>query len=576
MNKIPFLIALTLIALSCSDDSVPSRADGGAGADAGDPSAALFDPSTLITVDITMAAADWEIIRQEKRDFSKNPVSCPTGPFVHTYTYKKAKVTVNGKVVKDAGVRKRGFIGSVNPTKPSLKVKFDHFVIGQTLYGLERLTLSNNVQDPSHMRQCLNYDLARRAGVAAPRCNFAVVKVNGKELGLFSNVESIKKRFLARNFKDNDGDLFEATVADFRDGFMKAFEPKTSSTDKTAARIKAVAAALKAPDDKLLSTLAPLVDVDSFATFWAVNSLSGNSDSYFTKGNNFFVYFDPGAGNKMSFIPWGADTGWGAYGGKAGSFDVQARPILARRLYLLPAGQKKYFGALSALLAGAWNETRLKGEIDRMERLIGAAAGRDPYMGKGGKGGDFASAVKLLRDYLGARRAAAKAVIAAPPTWTEALSTRRCGGTTKTTYLGSGTFASTYGGKGSGTIALTEGGKAVAIAKVTSAAGVDAKTSGRSVLDIAGEITSSGKTHNVTARFSVADAAFKDGATLKVAKGGTDLTGALIGQTSSGSKTWTMGTLTGGVLTLTKAGATKGAAVEGTFSGAWSTSGGKK
>ena len=51
---------------------------------------------------------------------------------------KSATVSVDGKVFKNAGVRKKGFVGSIDSRKPSLKVKLDKFVEGQELFGYER------------------------------------------------------------------------------------------------------------------------------------------------------------------------------------------------------------------------------------------------------------------------------------------------------------------------------------------------------------------------------------------------------------------------------------------------------
>ena len=57
----------------------------------------------------------------------------------------------------------------------------------------------------------------------SPRCNFAKVTVNGKYLGIYSNVESVKSPFLERAFGDSSGGLFEGTVVDWSDGGKRAF-----------------------------------------------------------------------------------------------------------------------------------------------------------------------------------------------------------------------------------------------------------------------------------------------------------------------------------------------------------------
>ena len=77
-------------------------------------------------------------------------------------------MTVDGRLLPNVAVRKKGFFGSLSETRPSLKVKFDEYVGGQQLNSLDRLTLNNNLQDPSELKQCLTYFLMRKAGVPAP------------------------------------------------------------------------------------------------------------------------------------------------------------------------------------------------------------------------------------------------------------------------------------------------------------------------------------------------------------------------------------------------------------------------
>ena len=56
--------------------------------------------------------------------------------------------------------------------------------------------------------------MARAAGVPAIRCTHALVKLNGRDLGLYVFTEGYTKDFLAQYFKDASGDLYES-------GFLK-------------------------------------------------------------------------------------------------------------------------------------------------------------------------------------------------------------------------------------------------------------------------------------------------------------------------------------------------------------------
>lgn len=246
---------------------------------------------------------------------------------------------------------------------------------------------------------------------------------------------------------------------------------------------------------------------------------------------------------------------------------------------------------MNKLLADVWDETKLKAEVDRMEALIKAEAARDPWLiagggSKGGKGGsDFTSSVQALRDFVTARRAEIKKVVYNPPISTETLGIITCSTPGKTaSYKATGTFKTTYGtlgvadpfASGSGAFALTSiKDGAVSIQKVGSGSGIDTKTSSHSAVEVVGQVKDSKGTFNYVARFVIPDASFTAGTTVTLAKGSTDLTGSL--DISDVAKTWTypMGDLSAGSLTLTQAGTTKGAAVEGSFTAEWGGTGSK-
>jgi len=389
----------------------------------------LFDTAKILEVNIEMTAEDWEFVRNDTRDLSgMSGENCFSEPFFSTYTYKSAEVIVEGVKFENVGVRKKGFVGSVSSVKPGLKVKFDKFVEGKELFGKERLTLNNNSSDPSYMKQCVAYDIFRKAGLAAPRCNFAKVTVNGEYMGLYTNVEAVKKRFLKRHFSDNDGNLYEGVECDFREGWTGTFEPKTSSTDTEKKDIDELTEILKLPDEELIDSLSNLVDLEAFYKFWALETILGHRDGYTNDGTNFFIYNNPENG-KFYFIPWGVDKVFFASGKKDAS--VHATTILPRRLYNMAEGQTKYLEAMSSILSTVWNENSLKSEIDRIEELIGGVAADEPdHSVNGGKSGivikDFSEALSEVRAFVEKRRQQIQEIIDNPPVWEEPLKERKC------------------------------------------------------------------------------------------------------------------------------------------------------
>jgi hypothetical protein len=258
--------------------------------------------------------------------------------------------------------------------RPSLRVDLDGYVDGQELFDERTLTLNNSLQDRTYSHQCIAYALFEKAGIPAPRCNFAHVTVNGEDLGSYVHVEAIKKPFLKRRFGDDDGDLYEGTAADFTVGRIANLEKKTREDEPLSPEISALIEALQAPDAELEARLAPLLDLDAFFRFWASEVLMAESDGYAGNQNNYFLYVHPGT-RKLHFIPWGTDGALSAPSTVTGApefVSVYAKGALARRLYGYAPTRDRYRATLRALLEGVWSEAELHAELTRITTLVGA------------------------------------------------------------------------------------------------------------------------------------------------------------------------------------------------------------
>jgi len=393
-----------------------------------DQSAFLFDPDRLLEVNVRIAKADWDVLRFEELDVLGEITSptCGNQPWsdLFEYTFFSAEVTVDGKTFSNVGVRKKGFFGSLSDTMPSLKVKFDHYVGGQQLNDMDRLTLNNNLQDPAHVKQCLAYKLMREAGVPAPRCNFAHLTVTVVDGGnettavdrIYSNVESIKDPFLRRNFgSDQDqGRLYEGTLSDFWAGsFRNTIEPKTPSAAANTTEIDALTSVLMdegLSDAARLAAIEALVDVDDFLTFWAAEGMVGHWDGYADDQNNFWFYVDPADG-LIRFIPWGTDDTFGRGNpltGRSGdpvhAEAIVPRSALPRRLYEIATSKALYLSKLQTLMNTVWDEAAIHAEIDRIEAQITPVAG------------NLTTALAPIRTWVDVHRASVNAEIASPPT----------------------------------------------------------------------------------------------------------------------------------------------------------------
>lgn len=344
-----------------------------------------FDPELLMDVQIFMTQADWNALRLQPRELQDLfPPVCPKAPAPSPFEFHPANLVMNGVAVSNIGIRKKGFLGSIDSTRPSLRIDVDEFSDNQRLFGMEDITLNNQNQDPSRIKTCLSYKVFRDAGVKAPRCNFAHVRVTHEggteDLGIYAHVESIKPAFLQRAFGSASGNLYEAPAfSDLRPGLVEFYEIKNNEESNDTADIWRFAHDLyTAPRATLLTTVSEHLELDDFLTFWTAEALVGHWDGYASDRNNHYIYANPADG-LFRFIPWGTDDTFGR--GNPFQGEGAVAPLLwtsgylVRELYARPTIPALYQQRMQHLFDTAWNETALLAEIDRMETLIAPYAG---------------------------------------------------------------------------------------------------------------------------------------------------------------------------------------------------------
>ncbi len=376
-NELKILAPIFLIAVLFSGCKKEELCPCGTGSDGStdwqniDP----FDTNQLIDIEITIHPADWDDIRHQVRDegsaYGPNCDQPPSNPF----TYAKACITINGVSIPNTiGIRKKGWFSSTETEKPSLKVKFDKYDDNVKVGGYSQFTLNNSISDPSLIRQPLAFQVFEAAGIPTPKCNFAHVKVNGKDLGIYVLVESIDEKFLQDRYNTSEGDFFEGTESDFRnvDGWIGRFGRQTNDNIAGYGRIPNLTTALEATDGNLVNELDPLIDLDQFYTYWATEVLVGHADGYAASAANFFIYDNPATG-KFEFIPWDLDYTFDSeIDSPNGLRSAYANAQLVRRLYLLPETRTEYLVRLDFLLNNVWIESSLNATIDSMEVVLGS------------------------------------------------------------------------------------------------------------------------------------------------------------------------------------------------------------
>lgn len=369
------------------------------------PPDAIFDREHLVEVRVEMAPEDWEVLGGE--GIGMGEILFPANGFrtVPEYTHFPARVSVDGVTYEDVDIRKKGYIGSLSVIRPSIKLDFERRLGTELVAGNRRMTLNNDLQDPSHVKQCLSYDLFAEIGLPAPRCNFAHVVVNGVDLGIYTHVESVNKPLLRRYFDDVDGNMYEGQLSDFNPETKQYLELETNEDQNDGSDVQAVIDALALPDDQVVAALGELVDLAHFRDFWALETLLGHWDGYAGNSNNYYAYHDP-ASDRFYFIPWGTDqtfVGDNPNDTLPYLITVYAAGTIANRLYAIPAQRALYRQRLGELNDSLWDVPSMLDRVTALSRLAPDSS---------------REAVTRLRSYIRSHGDALRSALAEPaPEW---------------------------------------------------------------------------------------------------------------------------------------------------------------
>lgn len=159
----------------------------------------LFDTDEVMQVNISIDEDDWE-------SMLSNALS---------EEYYTCDVEINGLTVKNVAIRPKGNTSLTNiandpdTDRYSLKLEFDHYVEGQTCYGLDKLILNNNYADATNMKEAIVYDMYQFLGADASLYNYAEVYVNGEYWGVYLALEGVEQSFMLRNYGTQDGELYK-------------------------------------------------------------------------------------------------------------------------------------------------------------------------------------------------------------------------------------------------------------------------------------------------------------------------------------------------------------------------------
>ena len=225
--------------------------------------------------------------------------------------------------IEEVGVRLRGNT-SRSAGKKSIKVSFNTFHPGRKFYGLEKMNINGEHNDPSIIRAKLSWDLCNAVGVPASRSNHIAVYVNGDYIGLYLNVEHIDEEFIDKRFDDDSGNLWKCLWP--ADLAYLGFNPNTYKEESNGRRTYDLKTNTEQDDysdlahfinvinnyegDDWKCELERIFDIDNYLKIIAIDVLISHWDGPVANMNNYYLYHNP-CTDKIQFISYDLDNTFG-------------------------------------------------------------------------------------------------------------------------------------------------------------------------------------------------------------------------------------------------------------------------
>jgi spore coat protein H len=260
---------------------------------------------------------------------------------------------------------------------PSMTLDFEKLSPKQKFHGLRKISLNNSLQDPTRLHEKISRELFAAAGVPVPRADFAVVTLNGRELGLYVLTEGFDKDFLKHHFQRADGNLYEGGILKDIDQSLRLSLGRSGTNQADVQQL--ISAARESDPDQRWRALNAVLDMDRFLSMMAMETILCHSDSYSMNRNNYRLYHDPTT-DKMVFMPHGMDRVLGTH---RSYLDLSVvSPVLglvARAVLSTPEGRRRHVERVGDLVTNVFDPDRLCRRVRDIDgRIISAKTNQSP------------------------------------------------------------------------------------------------------------------------------------------------------------------------------------------------------
>lgn len=401
----------------------------------------IFDDRQVQRIDLVVTSNRWQLMLADmtsKYGSFGSSGNRPGGGLTELDEdpiFVPADVFYNGKQWYKVGIRFKGN-SSLQSTwqsgnlKLSFKLDFDEFedqypqIDNQRFYGFKKLSLKNNYNDTSFLREKVAGDVFRNAGLAASHTAFYAVyldKGDGPEyFGLYTLTEEVDDTVIDTQFSSDKGNLYkpDGDAASFMNGSFDADEmvKKTNEDEADFSDVKQLLSVLHdgsrtSSPETWRQNLDAVFDTDVFLKYLAVNTTIQNWDTYGRMTHNYFLYNNPSTG-LLTWIPW--DNNEALESGKnGGSLPLDFSGLSSTQwpligyLYQDPVYKAKYEQYLQETIDGPFETSSMQALYSQYSSLVEsyATSERNGYSFLRSSS-EFSSAINSLKSHVSSRAAA--------------------------------------------------------------------------------------------------------------------------------------------------------------------------
>lgn len=280
--------------------------------------------------------------------------------------------------------------------------------------GSHQIHLNAEHKDPSMIRNKLSFDFFSEIGVLAPQSRHVFLTLNGKEEGVYLEIESVDENFIKRRNLPT-GSIFYAVDGDANFSLMSDLDKETKKSLKLGYEAKWKGS--RAADFHLqeliykINTIPPAefekeiskyVNVEKYLRWVAGIIFTSNYDGFV---HNYALYRN-GETGLFEVIPWDYDATWGRdVNGKvmeANYVPITGFNTLTARLLDVERFRKQYRMLLEEMMNYQFTHDFMMPRVEKLLQSIRPFVLEDPY--KRDHIDQFDGELKVISDYIEERR----------------------------------------------------------------------------------------------------------------------------------------------------------------------------